>query len=117
MITLQSIEIEGFGSVITPIKYKINRPGLNIISGPNGAGKSTITNALAWVGWGQLVKPRPSSIIPWPHVITEQYHGTRVLLKFQDGKNKYQIIRCNEYKGKVLGKVGGNRLIILENGM
>ena len=116
MITLQSIEIEGFGSVITPIKYKINRPGLNIISGANGSGKTTITNALAWVGWGQLVKPRKSSIIPWPHVIDGNYHGTRVLLKFHDEKTKYQIIRCNDYKGKILGKAGGNRLIILENG-
>jgi ATPase involved in DNA repair len=116
MITLQSIEIEGFGSVIIPIKYKINRPGLNIISGANGSGKTTITNALAWVGWGQLVKPRKSSIIPWPHVIDENYHGTRVLLKFHDEKTKYQIIRCSDYKSKILGKAGGNRLIILENG-
>lgn len=116
MINLNSIEIEGFGSVIDPIKYKIKNPGLNKIEGDNGAGKTTITNALAWVGWGQLVKPKKSSIIPWPHIIDEHYQGTKVTLKFDDGKDKYAIIRCNEYKGKILGKAGKNRLIILKNG-
>lgn len=115
MINLISIEIEGFGSVIKPIKYKLNLPGLNRIEGANGAGKTTITNALAWVGWGKLVKPNRSSVIPWPHVIDENYHGTRVSLKFSDGEALYKIIRCNEYKPKILGKSGKNRLIILKN--
>lgn len=120
MIKLKSIKIEGFGSVIKPIKYKIDVPGLNKIEGQNGAGKTTITNALAWVGWGQMVKPKKSSIIPWPHVIElakGEYKGTKVTLKLTDNTDKYLIIRCNEYRAKVWGKSGKNRLIIIKNGI
>lgn len=116
MINLISINIEGFGSVIKPIKYKILNPGLNKIEGPNGAGKTTITGALTWVLYGQLVKPRKSSFIPWPHIIDENYHGTKVSLKFSLGKDYYKIIRLSDYDGLVLGKKRKNGIIITKNG-
>lgn len=117
MITIEKIKIEGFGSAIYQIKYKFNRPGLNIIVGVNGAGKTTIFNALTWVLYKQLIK-KGSTYQPWPWVIKNHpdYKGTKVSLEFNDGINQYEIIRCDEYKGKILGKTGKNRLVILKNG-
>lgn len=116
MITIEKIAIEGFAGVIQKVKYKFNRPGLNIISGPNGMGKTTIFNALAWVIYKQLLK-KGSSVHPWPHIIDEHYRGTKVKLSFKDDKGvEYEIIRCAEFKGKIFGKAGKDRLIITQGG-
>lgn len=112
MAQILSVHIEGFVSVIGKIKYKFDRPGLNLITGKNGAGKTTIFNGLSWCLYGQLLKPK-SSILPWPHIIDSEYRGCKVSVKLDDG---YEVIRCNEFKGKILGKAGKNRLIILHNG-
>lgn len=115
MITFNSITIEGLGSIIKPYTYQLDRVGLNKIEGPNGAGKTTIMNGIAWAGWGKLVKPK-SSLQPWPHIIDKTFRGTKVVLKFSEDKDVYEIIRCNEYKGKILDKAGKNRLTVLKNG-
>lgn len=112
MAQIISVHIEGFVSVIGKIKYKFDRPGLNLITGKNGAGKTTIFNALAWCLYGQLLKPK-SSILPWPHIISDEYRGCKVSVRLDSG---YEVIRCNEFKGKLLGKAGNNRLIILQGG-
>lgn len=112
MAKILKIEIEGFISVIGKIKYKFDRPGLNLITGKNGAGKTTIFNALAYGLYGQTLKPK-SSILPWPNILDSNYKGCRIRIKFTDG---YEIIRCNEYTGKVFDKKGGNRLIITKDG-
>jgi DNA repair exonuclease SbcCD ATPase subunit len=116
MTIFENIIIEGFGSIISPITYKLNNPGLTIIAGPNGAGKTTITNALSWCVWGQLVKPKKSSFVPWPHVIDSTYKGTKVTVNYKKGNSQYQVIRCNDYSGKILGKSGKNRLIVIKDG-
>lgn len=117
MIELIELTIEGFASIIKPITYRLNKPGLNKIEGVNGVGKTTIANALSWVGWGQLVKPKKSSINPWPNIIDNNYKGTKVSLTFYNSKTKdtFELIRCNEYKPKVLGKSGKNRLVVIKN--
>lgn len=112
MAQIISVTIEGFVSVIGKIKYKFDRPGLNLITGKNGAGKTTIFNGLSWGLYGQTLKPK-SSILPWPSIIDETYHGCKVVVKLDDSR---EIIRCNEFKGKVLGRAGKNRLIILQHG-
>lgn len=117
MITLDEIIIEGFRSFIEPVTYCFNRPGIHVIWGKNGSGKTTITtDALSWVLWKKLVKLGKTSFHPWPHIINDKYKGTKVHLKWHDEKGKYEVIRCSEYRGQVLGKTGKDRLIILENG-
>lgn len=115
MITFNSITLEGFGSIIKPYTYRLDRIGLNKIEGPNGAGKTTIMSGISYAGWGKLVKPK-SGIQPWPHIIDKTFKGTRVVLKFTEGRDIYEIIRCNDYLPKILGKAGKNRLIVLKNG-
>jgi exonuclease SbcC len=109
MVNLKAIEIEGFGS-IKHLDYKFDSPGLNSIIGRNGAGKTTILNALVWGLYKQTLK-KNSTIEPWPE-LSEGYKGTKVVIKF----GNCEIIRCKEYKGKILGKAGKNRLVILEKG-
>lgn len=113
-ITLKTLIIEGFGSIIKPLVYRLDTPGITSLSGKNGSGKSTIANALCWVTYKQLAK-KGATIQTWPHVGKESYMGTRVSLSFSDGKNTYKIIRCLEYQGSVLGKKGGNRLVLIKN--
>jgi DNA repair exonuclease SbcCD ATPase subunit len=114
MIYLGKITIEEFGSV-EHAEYNFNRRGLNTILGLNGAGKTSFFNALSWVLYKQLLK-KNCTIEPWPQFITENYKGTKVTLDMWDDNNKYEIIRCQNYTGKVLGKSGKNRLVFLING-
>lgn len=115
MITIEYIYIEGFGSIVEEVKYKFGRPGLNLITGTNGVGKTTILNALSWCLYKQLVK-KGATKEPWPHVLTQAYQGCKVRVELHDGKDRYEIIRCENYKGKVLDKKGGNNLYILQGG-
>jgi DNA repair exonuclease SbcCD ATPase subunit len=113
MAKIIKIYIEGFGSILGKIKYKFDRPGISLILGKNGAGKTTIFNALSWALYGQLLKPK-STFQPWPHITPEEYRGCRVRVEVEGG---IEIIRCADFKGKVAGKKGGNRLIILQDGV
>jgi DNA repair exonuclease SbcCD ATPase subunit len=114
VIKAGKIKLRWFGSC-KHINYKFDRVGLNTIQGLNGAGKSTIFNALSWVIYKRTLKPN-CTIEPWPHVIDSTYKGTKVSFEFTRDDDKYEIIRCLNYKGKVLGKQGKNRLIFLKNG-
>lgn len=114
MISLGKIQIEEFGS-IKELSYNFNRRGLNTILGPNGSGKTSLLNALTWVIYKQLLK-KNATVHPWPQFVGDEFNGTKVELDFWDENNKYKIIRCLEYKGKVLGKTGKNRLVFLING-
>lgn len=116
MIKICEIEIEGFGSIKGPITYNFNRSGLNLITGENGAGKTTFFNALSWVLYQKLLKNK-SSFEPWPWLMGDNYQGTMVKVTLYKNETKYEIIRCYEYKGKILKKAGGNRLIILKDGV
>jgi len=113
-ITYSKLKIVGFGSIRGPLLFNLNKPGLTIIQGDNGAGKTSILNALTWVQWGDLLK-KGSSIAPWPELgYTE---GTMVSLKFRKGDNKYEIVRCKDYKGKIVNDtIGKDQLILMENG-
>lgn len=106
------IEVEGFCSIIGKVKYKYDRPGINLITGKNGYGKTTIFNALAYGCYGQTLKLK-STVLPWPHVLDDGYSGLKIRVKLED---ELEIIRCQEYKGKVMGRMGNNRLVIVHHG-
>lgn len=107
-----SVKIEGFRSIIAPMKYKLDRPGINIILGKNGFGKTTIFDAIAWAQYGKLLK-EGSSEVPWPLVIPDDFRGTKVRVKYDGG---FEIIRCSNYMDKVHGIKGGNKIFIIEDG-
>lgn len=115
MLNLLEIYVEGFGSIVKPITYKLDRPGLNILRGNIGSGKTTLVDAVSWVLYGVKTKKK-SSVQPWPKIITKDYRGTCVKIKFTINKIPHEIARCIDYKGKVFSKVGGNRLVVLRDG-
>ena len=55
MIKFKTLEIEGFKS-IGKLTYKLDTPGVSIISGANGVGKTTIIDALIWAIKGKTIK-------------------------------------------------------------
>lgn len=116
MIKLQQIELEGFSSVVARTTYRLDLPGINIISGENGAGKTTILNALSWVLFGKTIK-KNSTINPWPALLDEHYQGTIVILTYTKNGIPRKITHCSKYLGKVNGAKGKDRLIFEIDGV
>lgn len=117
MIRFKKIWIEGFGSIVERQKFKLDRPGLNIIIAKNGSGKTSIFNAVYWTLYGQSLKGI-KSITPWPEIQTKEYKGTINQIEFIDEKTntEYKIIRCKDYKGKVENSKGKDRVLLYKNG-
>lgn len=116
-ITFKTLTIQGFGSIIKPLSYVLNRTGLNIVSGKNGSGKTSIFSAFSWVLTGKTLKEK-SSIEPWKHIKPKGYTGVIGSVTFEKGGVEYKVIRCKDYKEEVpeIGQVGKSRLIILKGG-
>jgi DNA repair exonuclease SbcCD ATPase subunit len=89
------------------MEYVWDRPGINIIQGKNGSGKTTLISALPWVLYGETLK---GSVEPW--VLGKNYKGTKVTLYLRNGLEDVTIIRCKDYKGKVSGMLGGNKIFL-----
>lgn len=96
MIQFKYIQIEWMGS-IKKLFYRLDKPGLNIIRGENGVGKTTIFNALYWCLFGKTIK-KDCTIQPWPSIIDEDYHGTKVTVNYyKDGETRV-ITHYDHYK-------------------
>lgn len=117
-VIIKGITIEGFGSIIEPIEYQWDSPGVNLILGQNGSGKTTLINALSWALYNSVLK-EGSSITPWPSIIKKSkgiYKGTKVAVDFSRGDKNYSVVRCKDYTGKVAGQHGGNKVFFLIDG-
>lgn len=115
MITFKELYIEGFASLIKPLTFNLDNPGLNIIQAPNGFGKTSIISALCWVVYGKPIKER-ASIETWEKVRTKDYRGVYGYIDFTIGNIEYRILRCKDFKGQVLSAKGANRIILLIDG-
>lgn len=116
MITLLSVNIEGYCSICEPTHLQLNQGCTVLIKAPNGNGKSSIFGAIVWCIYGKSLKG-VSEVNTWKEVQPKDYSGTKVELFFQRDQDIYKIIRCQNYK-KVLddGVKGNSRLIFYENG-
>lgn len=116
MITLLSVNIEGYCSICEPTHLQLNQGCTVLIKAPNGNGKSSIFGAIVWCIYGKSLKG-VSEVNTWKEVQPKDYSGTKVELFFQRDQDIYKITRCQNYK-KVLddGAKGNSRLIFYENG-
>lgn len=117
MITLEEIEIEGFGSLAKLFKFNLKQNGLNILNSRNGRGKTTIFSALCWVLYGKSLKNK-SQVETWEDKRPKGWKGTMVTVRFatDPGDKVTRIYRCIKYRDRVGGASGGSRLIIVEDG-
>jgi len=115
MIVFNTLKIVGFQGQVEFKTFKLDQPGLNVITGKNGCGKSTIFNALSWALYGKPLKEK-ASIETWEQLQGEDYQGTMVTVSLIIGKDKYKITRCKKYKGTIHGAKGGDRLVLDRNG-
>jgi len=115
MISFNKIIIEGFGSIVKPLETEFHGTGITIIRGENGEGKTTVFSALSWCVTGKPLKEN-STVETWPHERDESWNGTTVNVFFTKGSTQYEIIRCLEYKGQILGAKGKDRLILIKDG-
>ena len=117
MITLLSVNIEGFCSICEPTHLELNPQQTILIKAPNGSGKSSIFGAIVWGIYGKNLKGI-SEVNTWKESQPHDYMGTKVEVFFQRDSKIFKIIRCQNYK-KVLedGAKGNNRLILYEDGV
>lgn len=110
---LESVEAEGYRSIVHPIRFELNRPGLNIIEGANGVGKTTLIESIVWCAYGQNLKDTNQDAIPsWEEKRPLSWKGTRVMLNFKVNDEHYTIARHINYKGKTFGLIGGDTLMV-----
>lgn len=116
MLTLLSINIEGFCSIAEKTHLQLNPSCTILIKAPNGFGKSSIFGALVWCLYGKNLKG-VSDVNTWKEVQPKDYAGTCVEVFFQRESEVYKVVRCLNYK-KVLddGAKGNNRLLFYQNG-
>jgi DNA repair exonuclease SbcCD ATPase subunit len=113
MILFKEIEIQGFGSIINPLRYNLNRKGLNCVLGLNGSGKSSIFSAFTWALYGSTIKGKAE---PWKHILPNKFKGTKVVVTFEKNDVTYKVINCHNYKEDIEGYMGGNRMILYIGG-
>ena len=116
MIKFNNLVIEGFCSIP---QYTLNLNsgnGITIIRGANGFGKSSLLASISWVCYGKTPKG-VNNVNTWEKVRPKDYKGTKVQLFFTKKNVTYSIIRCQNYKGEVLGSKGKDRIILLEDGV
>jgi len=115
MITLLSIRVQGFCSIVEPFYLNLNQGCTILIKGPNGFGKTSIFSALVWGLYGKSLKG-VSEVNTWKEYQPKDYSGTIVEVFFQKGSSVFKVIRCQKCN-LVLedGLKGKDRLIFLKD--
>ena len=114
MIKFMNMEIKGF-CPIQDLSITLGTEGIHLVKGNNGSGKSSFLNAISWCLYGKTLKniKDVNTLESWR---PNDYKGTMVKIFFEKDGSIHQIIRCQEYKGKVEEAKGGNRLLYLIDG-
>lgn len=119
MITFGDLYVEGFGSIVKPLVFKLDQRGLNVIRGRVGSGKTTIPSSLCWVLFGKTLKNK-SSVETWEELRGDKFRGTKVSVPIFKNEEQYIITRCSKFKGKIkIGDkkvTGSNKIFIFRNG-
>ena len=121
MINFIDVEIEGFGSIVKPIKFQLDLGNtLSVIRGDVGSGKTSVPSALCWALFGKHLKEK-ASIETWDELKPDNFRGTKVVVNFTKGNTRYSVIRCKSFKGKItVGKNlktnGSSNLFFLVDG-
>lgn len=121
MINFIDVEIEGFGSIVKPIKFQLDLGNtLSIIRGDVGSGKTSVPSALCWALFGKHLKEK-ASIETWDELRPDNFRGTKVIVNFEKNGVQYSVIRCKSFKGKItVGKNlktnGSSNLFFLVDG-
>lgn len=105
--------MEGFGSTKS-IEINLNQKGITIIKGPTGVGKTNILSGLVWTLYGKNLRGK-AEVNLWKRYRTSEYLGTMNTLYFRNNGATYKIIRCQNYKGKVEGASGNNRVLFYKD--
>ena len=117
-VRFKGIDVEGFGSIIQPLNFNIDRKGVTIMSGHNGSGKTTLWSALTWGCYQINLKGLVNDMVQtWEHLQPKGFKGTRSIVHFDsdvDGDNSYMIARHLKFKGKTEGLTGGSKLMLFK---
>lgn len=112
-VTIKSLKLEGFGSYANPVTFKFDKTGLFCITGVNGAGKSTIFSALYWALYKKTLSGWTNDKLQtFKWLRGKEYQGTRVMVSFNAGGNKYVVVRHLNFKGLTYGVEGGDSFMI-----
>lgn len=101
MIKFKKMMVEGYGSIISPTKIKLNRPGVNLVIGETGAGKTTLFSPLRWVISGKSLKGT-KDVKTWPWMQPEGYKGPSVTLFLEKDGKKYELHRSSKGRKELL---------------
>ena len=115
MLTLLSVNIQGFCSICESTTITLNQPGTIFIRAPFGSGKTTIFSAITWCLYGKDLKG-VSEVNTWKKYQPKDYSGTCVTLSYQTNGGVYKVVRCQNYKLSLDdGNKGNNRLILYQD--
>ena len=115
MLTLLSVNIQGFCSICDSTYLQLNIPGTTFIRAPFGSGKTTIFSAITWCLYGKDLKG-VSDVNTWKKYQPKDYPGTCVTLSYQTSQGVYRVIRCQNYKLPLEdGNKGANRLLVYQD--
>ena len=115
MLTLLSVNIQGFCSICESVSIQLNQIGTVFIKAPFGSGKTTIFSAITWCLYGKDLKG-VSEVNTWKNYQPKDYPGTCVTLNYQTSHGVYKVIRCQNYKLPLDdGNKGNNRLLLYQD--
>lgn len=109
----ENIIIEGFRS-IDRFSLNLSQKGITLIKGANGQGKSTIPNAIFWALYGKTLDGA-SQVTTWNRLRPKEYQGAKVELYWQNKGHLWKVVRCQDYKGKIEGAIGSDRLLLYKD--